>query len=126
MSVFQSRRLGTGCWQRISRAQDFSSKAELERAEKRRKEAAESLQTLADLLVSRKEQAAVVTELKTALSKAKEDATKKELEAKIKGENDKLAQISAQISGLSTGVAENSARSAASAIAPSQMPCASG
>lgn len=88
-------------------AQEFSSKAELERAEKRRSEAADSLRTLADLLVSRKEQAAVVKELKTALSQAKEDASKKELEAKIKAENDKLAQISAQISGLSTGVAED-------------------
>ena len=53
-------------------AQEFSSKAELERAEKRRSEAADSLRTLADLLVSRKEQAAVVKELKTALSQAKE------------------------------------------------------
>ncbi len=88
-------------------AQPALKKADIERAEKRRKEAAESLKTLADLLVARKEQAVVVAKHKSELRKANEDATKKELEAKIKAENDKLAQINAQISGLSTGVAED-------------------
>ena len=88
-------------------AQPALKKADIERAEKRRKEAAESLKTLADLLVARKEQAVVVAKHKSELRKANEDATKKELEAKIKTENGKLAQINAQISGLSTGVAED-------------------
>lgn len=88
-------------------AQPALKKADIERAEKERKEAANSLETLADLLVGRKEQEAVVAKLKNELRKAQEDASKKELEAKIATENDKLAQINAQISGLSTGVAED-------------------
>lgn len=88
-------------------AQPALKKADIERVEKRREEAANSLKTLADLLTARKEQAAVVAKFKTELRKAKEDATKKELEVKIKTENSKLAQINAQISGLSTGVAED-------------------
>lgn len=88
-------------------AQPALKKEDIERAEKRREEAAESLKTLADLLVARKEQAAVVAKHKSELRKANEDATKKEFEAKIKAENGKLAQINAQISGLSTGVAED-------------------
>lgn len=91
-------------------AQPALKKADIERAEKERKEAANSLETLADLLVGRKEQASVVAKLKGELRKAKEDASKKELEAKIAAENDKLAQINAQISGLSTGVAEDEIR----------------
>ncbi|MFY0611137.1 MAG: hypothetical protein JXQ99_06405 [Hyphomicrobiaceae bacterium] len=87
-------------------AQPALKKADIERVEKRRKEAANSLVTLADLLTARKEQAAVIKKFKAQLRQANEDATKKELEEKIKAENSKLAQINAQISGLSTGVAE--------------------
>ena len=87
-------------------AQPALKKADSERVEKRREEAANSLKTLADLLAARREQASAVKKLKTELREAKEDATKKELEEKIKTENSKLAQINAQISGLSTGVAE--------------------
>ncbi|MGI9480677.1 MAG: hypothetical protein ACR2PI_28595 [Hyphomicrobiaceae bacterium] len=87
-------------------AQPALKKADIERVEKRREEAANSLETLADLLTARREQATAVKKFKTELRDAKEDATRKELEDKIKAENSKLAQINAQISGLSTGVAE--------------------
>ncbi len=88
-------------------AQPSLKKADIERVEKLRAEAAESLLTLSELLAARKEQAGGITKLKLSLRNAKEDATKKELETKIKAENGKLAQIDAQISALSTGVAED-------------------
>ena len=90
-----------------ARAQPKLKKADIERVEKLRAEAAESLLTLSELLAARKEQAGGITKLKLSLRNAKEDATKKELETKIKAENGKLAQIDAQISALSTGVAED-------------------
>jgi len=90
-----------------ARSQPAIDKATIERAEKQRAEAANSLSTLAELLVSRKQQADAIAKLKEELRKAKEDVTKKEMETAIKAETEKLAQIDAQISALSTGVAED-------------------
>lgn len=88
-------------------AQPALKKADIERAEKQRAEAANSLLTLAELLAARREQAVAIKKLKLELRKAKEAASKKELEADITSANGKLAQIDAQISALSTGVAED-------------------
>jgi len=87
-----------------AQAQPELKKEDIERKEKRRKEAVQSLETLADLLASSKEQKDVIDALKINLRNAKEAVTKKELEAKIKTESGKLAQIEAQISALSTGI----------------------
>ena len=83
-------------------AQPALKKADIERVEKQRADAANSLLTLSELLLARKEQVGAITKLKSDLRKAKEAATKKELEAAITAENGKLAQIDAQISALST------------------------
>ena len=79
-----------------------------ERVEKERKEMArEALGTLGNLLDSKAEQTEVVETLKTELEGAKEEATKKELEAKIKTEQDKLSQLEARLIALTTGVADD-------------------
>lgn len=88
-------------------AQPELKKEDIERIEKRRKEALHSLETLADLLKSSEEQKGVVAALKVDPRDAKEAVTKKELEAKIATESGKLAQIDAQIAALSTGIGED-------------------
>jgi hypothetical protein len=85
-------------------AQPELKKEDIERNKKRRKEALNALETLSELLESSKEQKGVVAALKAELRDAKEAVTKKEIEAKIKIESGKLAQISSQISALSTGI----------------------
>jgi hypothetical protein len=88
-------------------AQPELKKEDIERIEKRRKEALHSLETLADLLKRSEEQKGVVAALKVDPRDAKEAVTKKELEAKIAAESGKLAQIDAQIAALSTGIGED-------------------
>ncbi len=79
-----------------------------EEAEKERKEMArEALGTLGNLLDSKAEQITVIENLKNELESAKEEASKKELEAKIKTEQDKLSQLEARLIALTTGVADD-------------------
>ncbi|MGI9406852.1 MAG: hypothetical protein ACR2O4_10825 [Hyphomicrobiaceae bacterium] len=94
---------GTGFTPLDARAQTTTGDTKLSQEEKQRADAVEALQTLASLLTSRKEQVRNIDALKNSLRKAKEDASKAELEEQIKMSTDKLKRIDAQISALSTG-----------------------
>ncbi|MGH1420039.1 MAG: hypothetical protein ACRBCJ_14380 [Hyphomicrobiaceae bacterium] len=77
-------------------------------AEKERREMArEALGTLGNLLDSKAEQIKVIDSLKVELEAAKEEASKKELEAKIETEQNKLSQLEARLIALTTGVADD-------------------
>lgn len=77
------------------------SKAAAQRSESR-----EALKSLSDLLEARRQQQEAIKQLKTELRAAKEDVTKKEVEARLKEETDKLAQLEEQISALTSGTTE--------------------
>lgn len=79
---------------------------EQQQAAKEAKDARESLTTLNQLLNARREQQATIKRLKSELRAAKEDVTKKEVEARLKTETERLAQIEDQISALTTGITE--------------------
>lgn len=81
--------------------------AQLKEKRKAEAEAREALETLGNLLESRKEQAKHIKELKQDLQAAKEDATKKELEGQIEEAQKKIAHVEAQLSAISTGVADD-------------------
>ncbi|MCP4936620.1 MAG: hypothetical protein GY927_21070 [bacterium] len=89
---------------------DEKTKQELKQKEKRRQEAADALKTLTNWLETRKEQEKMVKGLKAELQAAKEDATKKEVEEKIKDANSKLEKTEKQIVALSTGVSSDDAK----------------
>lgn len=90
-------------------AQEAPALTEAQKKEeaKRAAEAREALTTLRNLLSSRSEQQQAIKELKDNLREAEEDATKKELEAKISEAQNKLAQTEAQLTAISTGVADD-------------------
>jgi len=90
-------------WANQAFADEEDAKAEQERKEMAR----EALGTLGNLLDSKAEQLTIIENLKTELEGAKEDASKKELEAKIKTEQDKLSQLEARLIALTTGVADD-------------------
>jgi hypothetical protein len=86
-------------------AQDATKVAEAAAKQvKRRADAAEALDTLASMLKTNTDQAKAIKALKRELQHAKEAASKKELEEKIKQANVKLKQLNLQISALTTGV----------------------
>ena len=77
---------------------------------KRRAEASEALSTLSSMLVTRGERLAAVTKMKEDLRRAKEDASKKELEKAIQEANEGIARMDAQITALTTGVTNEDMR----------------
>lgn len=66
----------------------------------------EALTTLRDLIEARRQQQATIKQLKSQLRAAKEDVTKKEVEAQLKTETDKLDKLEEQISALTAGTTE--------------------
>ena len=87
-----------------------NEKEEAAKQVKRRAEASAALDTLASMLTTRGEQLKVIEDLKAELRRAKEDATKKEIEKKITAAQGKAAQLDRQISALTTGVSEEEMR----------------
>ena len=84
-----------------------NTKAETEAADTTRAHQREAIATLGNLLKTRKEQIAVVKNLKKMLRAAKEDATRAELQANITDAQNKLSQFDAQLTAISTGVADD-------------------
>lgn len=82
---------------------------EIQREQKLRDEALNTLDTLSSLLRSRDENLATLKELTNELKATKEEAIKKTVEEKIKAENKDLAQLDKQISALTTAVTEEEA-----------------
>ena len=82
---------------------------EIQREQKLRDEALNTLDTLGDLLKSRVEQLAAIEELTNELKATKEEAIKKTVEEKIKAENADLVKLDKQISALTTAVTEEEA-----------------
>ncbi|MGI9426214.1 MAG: hypothetical protein ACR2PA_23755 [Hyphomicrobiaceae bacterium] len=80
---------------------------EMQREEKLRGEAKEALKTLSNLIASRAERVSVLAKLRNDLKQAKDPTIKKELEEEIKTENQKLEQVDAQMSALTTGINES-------------------
>ncbi len=68
----------------------------------------DAIATLGNLLATRKEQQAVVAAFKKQLRAAREDATRTELKANITEAQNKLSQLDAQLTAISTGVADDS------------------
>ncbi len=85
----------------------YAEKNEDNSEEERKEMAREALETLSSLLDSKAEQILLVEKLKSELEGAKEEASKKELEVKIKTEQDKLSQLEARLTALTTGVADD-------------------
>ncbi len=86
-------------------AQPAALPEDLARQEKLRKEAIEALETLASLLAAKAVQERALNELRGEIKKVAEPALKKEVEAKIKAETEKLDQLDIQAAALTTGVA---------------------
>ena len=82
---------------------------EIQREQKLRDEALNTLDALGDLLKSRVEQLAAIEELTNELKATKEEAIKKTVEEKIKAENADLVKLDKQISALTTAVTEEEA-----------------
>lgn len=82
-------------------------KKEAQKEAKRFSEAEEALRTLNDLLNARRERSDEIKQLKGNLRQAKEEASKQELEAAIKKENEKLDKLGTQILQLTTGAASS-------------------
>ena len=82
---------------------------EIQREQKLRDEALNTLDTLGDLLKSRVEQLAAIEELTNELKATKEEAIKKTVEEKIKAENANLVKLDKQISALTTAVTKEEA-----------------
>ncbi len=82
---------------------------DVQREQKLRDEALNTLDTLSSLLQSRDENLATLKELTKELKATKEEAIKKTVEEKIKAENKDLAQLDKQISALTTAVTEEEA-----------------
>lgn len=110
LSLIQNTGLSGNGWLEIPPAKaqqpaaeptEEESKAAAQRAESR-----EALKSLSDLLEARRQQQQAIKQLKSELRAAKEDVTKKEVEARLKEETDKLAQIEEQISALTSGTTE--------------------
>ena len=79
---------------------------EMRREEKLRAEAKEALTTLANLIAARAERAKVLEKLRRDLKATTDSTIKKELEAEIKLESQKLEQVESQMSALTTGIDE--------------------
>lgn len=84
---------------------------EIERKQKLREEALNTLDTLGSLLESRVEKLATIEKLTQELKATDEEAIKKTFEEKIKAENNDLAQLDKQISALTTAVTEDEVNS---------------
>ncbi|MEM9358253.1 MAG: hypothetical protein AAGB04_18795 [Pseudomonadota bacterium] len=82
---------------------------DVQREQKLRDEALNTLDTLGSLLQSRDEKLATLKELTKELKATKEEAIKKTVEEKIKAENTDLAQLDKQISALTTAVTDEEA-----------------
>ncbi len=91
----------------ISFAQEAEKDPEVLKEEKRRSEAKEAIDTLANLISGRREQTEIIEKLKIELKNASEEATQKEVNEKIEAATAKLDQINAQLTALSTGVADD-------------------
>lgn len=93
-------------------AQEKSIELSSEQIEKQKQQAAEqaasreALTTLDDLIEARQQQQTLIKKLKSELRSAKEDVTKKEIEAQLKQETDKLEKLSKQISAITAGTTE--------------------
>ncbi len=85
---------------------ETQTEEEQQQEQKEATEARESLTTLIQLLEARRQQQATIKRLKTELRAAKEDVTKKEVEARLKTETERLGQLEEQISALTTGITE--------------------
>ncbi len=96
------------CAPKYVTAQTAQDQSEIDEKKKAETEAREAIDTLGNLLAARKEQTEAVEDLKKELEAAKEDASKKELEAKIAEAQQKVTQTEAQLSAISTGVADDS------------------
>lgn len=84
---------------------------DVEREQKLRSEARNTLQTLGSLLEKRKEHLATLKALTNELKATKEEAIKKTVEEKIKAETKELQQLDKQISALTTAVSDDEANS---------------
>ena len=82
---------------------------EIQREQKLRDEALNTLDTLGDLLRSRDRQLETIKQLTEELKATKEEAIKKTVEEKIKAEKADLAKLDQQISVLTTAVTEEEA-----------------
>lgn len=87
---------------------DVPAAPEQTEVEAKKEQAQEALDTLVNLLSTRTGQEKLVDSLKKELQQAREEASKKELEEKIKSAQDKLSQLETQITSLSAGVADDS------------------
>lgn len=83
-----------------------SDEEEKVKQEQQRAEAVEALTTLDQLLQNRQTQQQSIKRLKAELRAAKEDVTKKEIEATLKSETEKLERTEQQISALTAGITE--------------------
>lgn len=91
-----------------ARAQnDAKTAADTPAREAARAQEREALTTIGNLLKSRREQNQAIKTLKRELRAAKEDASRKEIEASIEEAQNKLAQLEAQLTAISTGVADD-------------------
>ena len=88
-------------------AQEEEVDPEVAKEQKRRAEAKEAIETMSSLIQSRREQEAEIDKLKEELKNASEEATQKEVNEKIEAAQAKLDQINAQLTALSTGVADD-------------------
>ena len=80
---------------------------EIQRQQKLREEALNTLDTLDDLLQARDGHLSTLQQLTQELKATKEEAIKKTVEEKIKAETKDLAQLDKQISALTTAVTED-------------------